>query len=137
MNDLSDFQRRRARQGKIDLRSLDLGRIRRVARWGLWLLALVLAWKALRWSATFYTDWLWFRELGYEAVLLKIVTTRVVLFVLAVALLLGLGLPALVAASRSADRPPQLDAPLEPLDYHFVHKFLARAAAVVVLLVAV
>ncbi len=34
----------------------------------------------LNWARTFYTDWLWFSSLGYQQILLKIVTTKVWLF---------------------------------------------------------
>lgn len=137
MNDLSDFQRRRGERPQIDLAALDFNQIRRVMRWGLLLLALILVWTGLRWAGTFYTDWLWFRELGQASVLVKIVTTRAVLFTVALAVFLGLALPSLYAAARSTDRSPLPDAPLEALDYQLVHKLLVRAAAVVVVLVAV
>jgi len=137
MNDLSDFQRRRGEAEKIDLSSVDVDRIRQLMRWGFWVLALILVWAGLSWSRGFYTDWLWFRELGYEAVLVEIVTTRIVLFALAGALFLGLGLVGLRAAARSTDRPPLPNAPMEALDYHFVHKYLVRGAAVALLLAAV
>jgi hypothetical protein len=125
MNDLSDFQRRRGEPGKIDLSALDFDQIRRMMRWGLVVLGLILVWTGLRWLGTFYTDWLWFRELGHESVLVKIVTTRVILFTIAVAVFLGFALPSLYAAARSADRSPRPDAPLKELDYLLVHKLLS------------
>ena len=137
MNDLSDFQRRQGERAQIDLAALDFDKIRRVMRWGLVILALILVWTGLRWAGSFYTDWLWFRELGQASVLVKIVTTRAVLFTAALAVFLGLALPSLYAAARSTNRSPLPDAPLEALDYHLVHKLLVRAAAVVVVLVAV
>ncbi len=135
MTDLSDVEGRRSPLEKFDLAALDLGRTRQFMRWGLWLLALILVLAALGWAQTFYTDFLWFRGVGHEAVLVKIVTTRAVLFVLAVAVFKALALPNLYVAARSADRPPLPDAALEPPGYHFVHKFLVRAAAVVVVVV--
>ncbi len=137
MNDLSDFQRRRGERPQIDLGALDFNQIRRVMRWGLLLLALILVWTGVRWAGTFYTDWLFFRELGQASVLVKIVTTRAILFTVALAVFLGLALPSLYAAARSTDRSPLPDAPLEALDYHLVHKLLVRVAAVVVLLAAI
>lgn len=137
MNDLSDFQRRRGERPQIDLRALDFDQLRRVMRYGLLGLALILVWTGLRWAGTFYTDWLFFRELGQASVLVKIVTTRAVLFTVALAVFLGLALPSLYAAARSTDRSPLPDAPLEALDYNLVHKLLVRVAAVVVVLVAV
>jgi uncharacterized membrane protein (UPF0182 family) len=136
MSDFSDFEGRGRLLEKIDLGDLDLGRIRRVMRWGLWLLGLILVWTGLNWAQTFYTEFLWFQGVGHEAVLVKIVTTRVVLFVLAVAVFLALALPNLYVAGRSTDRPPLANAALEAPDYHFAHRFLVRAGFGVVLLVA-
>jgi uncharacterized membrane protein (UPF0182 family) len=36
----------------------------------------------LNWARSFYTDWLWFSNLGYQQVLLKMVTTKIWLFLL-------------------------------------------------------
>jgi len=132
MSDLIDFQGRREQAGKIDFGAIDFGRIRRTMRWGVWLLGLILAWTLLQWAAEFYTDWLWFGELGYASVLLKVVKTRVVLFVVATAGFLALALPTLYLAARFTDRPPLPGAPLEPLDFHFVHKYLVRVAVVAI-----
>ncbi len=67
---------------------------------------------------------------------MKIVTTRAVLFVLAVAVFLTLALPNLYVAARSTDRPPLANAALQPADYHFAHKFLVRAGIGAVVLFA-
>ena len=136
MSDSSGFEGRGRPLDKIDLGDLDLGRIRRAMRWGLWLLGLILVWTGLNWLQTFYTDWLWFQGVGHQAVLVKIVTTRAVLFVVAVAVFLALGLPNLYVAARSTDRPPLANAALQPADYHFAHKFLVRAGFGVVVFVA-
>ena len=137
MTDIRDFQRGRGGSDPIDLSSLDTERIGRLMRWGLGVLGLLLLWAGLSWSRGFYTDWLWFRELGYEAVLVEIVTTRAVLFGIAAVLFVCLAFLGLRAAVRSSERPPLPGAPIEPLDYLFLHKFLVRAAAAVVLLAAV
>ena len=42
--------------------------------------AVLLLLTGLNWARTFYTDWLWFSNLGYQQILLKIVTTKVWLF---------------------------------------------------------
>ena len=42
--------------------------------------AVLLLLMGLNWARTFYTDWLWFSNLGYQQILLKIVTTKVWLF---------------------------------------------------------
>ncbi|MGB5673946.1 MAG: hypothetical protein WBO43_05310 [Gemmatimonadota bacterium] len=53
MNDLSDFQKRRGERPQLDLSALDFNQIRRVMRWGLVFLALILVWKTLTWAGTF------------------------------------------------------------------------------------
>ena len=43
-------------------------------------LAVILLLLGLNWVCSFYTDWLWFRNLGYQQTLLTIVTTKIWLF---------------------------------------------------------
>ena len=43
-------------------------------------LAVLLLLFGLNWARSFYTDWLWFSGLGYQQVLLKVVTTKIWLF---------------------------------------------------------
>ncbi|HSM09033.1 MAG TPA: UPF0182 family protein [Gemmatimonadota bacterium] len=136
MSDLIDFQGRQERPGRIDFGALDFDRVRRMLRWGFWLLGLLLVWTLLNWAGEFYTDWLWFGELGYQSVLLKIVTARVVLFTVATVVFLAIALPNLYLAARFTDRPPLATAPVDPLDFHFVHKYLVRMAAVAALAAA-
>jgi hypothetical protein len=136
MSDLIDFQGRRERADRIDFGALDFDRFRRMMRWGFWLLGLLLLWTLLNWAGEFYTDWLWFGELGYESVLLKIVATRVALFAAATVVFLALALPNLYLAARFTDRPPLATAPVDPLDFHFVHKYLVRVVAVAALVAA-
>jgi hypothetical protein len=66
MSDSSGIEGRGRPLDKIDLGDLDLGRIRRFMRWGLWLLGLILVWTGLNWAQTFYTDWLWFQGVGHR-----------------------------------------------------------------------
>jgi hypothetical protein len=117
MNDLSDFQRRRAGQQGIDFKAIDWGAVRKLLRWGLVIVALIVLWNVLTRLAIFYTDWLWFRELGYEHVLIKIVVTGGLLFTAAVALFLVFALPSLYAAARATNRSPLPGSQFEMLDY--------------------
>jgi len=136
MNDLSDFRRRQGQPGGIDLSALDFSQLHRLKRWAIVAFGLILAWVGLRWLAMFYTDWLWFRELGYDAVLVKIALTRVILFAVAAAAFLAVALPSVRAAARATDRSPLPGAPFEMLDYFRVHKVLVRAGFAVAILVA-
>ena len=43
-------------------------------------LGALLLLQGISWVCTFYTDWLWFSNLGYEQVLLKIISTKVWIF---------------------------------------------------------
>ena len=112
----------------MDLGGLDLERIRRLGRWGLWVLGLVLVLSALGWAGGFYADWLWFRELGYESVLLEIVTTRVFLFLAAFVVFLLVALPNLYTGVRYAGRPRLPTSPLEPFEYDTARTLIVRAA---------
>jgi uncharacterized membrane protein (UPF0182 family) len=136
MNDLSDFQRRRAGQQGIDFRAIDWDSMRKLFRWGLVIVGLIILWNVLSRLAIFYTDWLWFRELGYEPVLIKIVVTGGLLFTAAVALFLVFALPSLYAAARATDRSPMPGSPFEMLDYFQVHKYLVRGGVAVVIVAA-
>jgi len=93
MNDLSDFQRRRAGQQGIDFGAIDWDSMRKLFRWGLVVVALIILWNVLSRLAIFYTDWLWFREVGYEPVLIKIVVTGGLLFTGGAVVFLAAALP--------------------------------------------
>ncbi len=62
------------------LKDLDVFVWSRRLKWILLGLATLLFLFGLNWARAFYTDWLWFSSLGYQQVLLKMVTTRVCLF---------------------------------------------------------
>ena len=87
-------------QPQFNLQDMDLSKIIRMLKFGLGLLGLLLAWKAISWGHDFYTDWLWYSSLGYESVLLKIITSKVVLFFLGVGIFAALAAPNLVLAHR-------------------------------------
>ncbi len=118
------------------LQSLDLDRIDRVVRLGLWALVVVLLWMALSWAQAFYTDWLWFRSVGHEAVLVKTTLTRVVLWVGALVAFLALVLPNLAWAWRATGGIPALPQGLSPADYGLLRRLLGRAAVVIAVVAA-
>ena len=62
------------------LQDLDVPVWFRRLKWSLLALAILLSLFGLNWARSFYTDWLWFSNLGYQQVLLKVVTTKVCLF---------------------------------------------------------
>ena len=62
------------------LQELDVSRWPRHLKLILVAVAVLALLMGLNWARTFYTDWLWFSNLGYQQVLLKIVTTKAWLF---------------------------------------------------------
>ena len=62
------------------LRGLDVSGWPRLLKLILVVVASVLLLVGLNWLRSFYTDWLWFSNLGYQQILLKMVTTKIWLF---------------------------------------------------------
>lgn len=118
------------------LQNLDLGKIDGVIRLGLWALALVLLWQALNWAQAFYTDWLWFRSVGHEAVLVTTTVTRVLLYLGALALFLALALPNLFYAWRATGGTPALQQGITSADYTLLRKLLGRASVIIAVVAA-
>jgi len=95
------------------------------------LLLLVLG--ALLWVRSFYTDWLWFSELGQEAVLVKRVSARIWLFLAGVVVFAALAAPNLYVALRSlGSRPETLIPGLSPQAYDNARKLLVWTACAAV-----
>ncbi|MFP4072243.1 MAG: UPF0182 family protein, partial [Desulfovibrionales bacterium] len=89
---------------QIRLEDLDFSKLSRYVRFGIFALILILLWSAIRWGQSFYIDWLWFSSVGHETVLWKIVSTRVVLYLLAAVLFLALAVPNILGAVRATGR---------------------------------
>lgn len=119
------------------LEDLDPDKLFRWGRLGLFVLALILLWLAVSWGHGFYTDWLWYKSLGYESVLLKVVTSKVVLFLLGVGIFALLAGPNLYLAHKhvASLRPVSSQVPLSL--YRSVQKLLGWAAAGFVLIGAI
>ncbi len=62
------------------LREVDVSGWPRRLKWILLVLAIFVLLIGLNWARSFYTDWLWFSNLGYQQILLKTVTTKIWLF---------------------------------------------------------
>ena len=85
---------------QFSLEDLDLNKIFRLLRFGLGLLGLIILWKAVSWGHDFYTDWLWFKSLGYESVLIKIITSKVFIFCIAAGIFALLAVPNMYVAYK-------------------------------------
>ena len=122
---------------QINLENLDFSKITRMIKGGLIVLAVILLWSGLSWGQRFYTDWLWFSDLGYQEILLTMVSTRVVLYLLAVVIFFALAVPSLFMAWRITDRmQPYGGVKLPPDIYSAARKVLMLVAAGVVILAA-
>jgi uncharacterized membrane protein (UPF0182 family) len=89
---------------QFNLEDMDFAKFNRLIRWFILALILFFVWMGLNWGRTFYTDYLWFSSLGYQSVLMKIISTQVLLFLLGTTIFIVLAVPNLYAARRAALR---------------------------------
>ena len=64
----------------LDLRGVIPSNPARIARWGVIIIGLILLFVLLTLLRAIYTDWLWFGELGFRGVYVKVLVTRIVMF---------------------------------------------------------
>jgi uncharacterized protein len=119
---------------QINLDNVDFAALNRMIGWALVALALIPLAIGVSWAASFYTDWLWFGALGYESVLLTMISARVTLYLLGVLLFLAIALPSVWVAFRATGGMPLIAHPvLGPREYRLARTLLVRvtlAAAV-------
>lgn len=77
-------------QGASWLFDLDPSLAARYIRLGLAALFAILILYGLRWFLSFYADWLWFGQLGYEEVLFTVVTSQIWLFLFGLVMFLAI-----------------------------------------------
>ena len=85
---------------QIRLEDLDFAKLTRIVKWISLAVILIVIWGGVSWGRTFYTDWLWFGNLGHEQVLLRVVTAKIWLFLLGALIFAVLAAPNLYAAFR-------------------------------------
>lgn len=86
-------------------------------RWALIIVGLIVLFALLSFGRSVYTDWLWFSNLGFQGIFVKILTTRILLFFVGAIVfgaLLGISL---YAANRASDGPVNLPLPPEAVDF--------------------
>ncbi|MCF8063394.1 MAG: UPF0182 family protein [Deltaproteobacteria bacterium] len=138
MDPFSGPQNRQPQMPQIRLEDMDFNRIGRFVRWALLALGVILLWWGVNWGRGFYVDWLWFGNLGYETVLLRVMTARVALFLIGAVLFVGLAAPNLYAAHRNTGRMPQPSGSvLPPEAYASARKLMVWVAGGFLLLAAV
>ncbi len=120
---------------QFNLEDIDFSKFNRLIRWGIPALALFFVWGGLNWGRTFYTDWLWFSNLGYEAVLLKVMAAKIILFLMGTVIFLVLAAPNLYAAHRAAGRMwPFAGKRLSPDKYAEARKLLLWVTGILMIL---
>ncbi len=85
---------------QIRLEDLDFSKLTRIVKWISLAVILIVIWGGVSWGRTFYTDWLWFGNLGHEQILLRVVTAKIWLFLLGALIFAVLAAPNLYAAFR-------------------------------------
>jgi uncharacterized protein len=137
MADISGPQRPEGPFQQINFENVDFAGLNRMMGWGLVMLALIPIGLGVAWAASFYTDWLWFGSLGYQSVLVTMVTARAALYLLALVLFLAIAVPNLMYAVRATGGVPLIEHPvLKARDYQFARKLLVRVALGVTALAA-
>jgi uncharacterized membrane protein (UPF0182 family) len=92
----------------------------------------------LNWLRSFYTDWLWFSNLGYQQILLKIVTTKIWLFLLGGVLFAAIAWPNIRFAFRSTrGEVPQAQAIIPFPVYETVRRLLKWLSVTAVALISI
>lgn len=74
-----EFETDPSNRGNVPRRKVTQGDFgARPFRWRLWLIGALVAFLLIAWPAWagFYTDWLWFQELGYQTVFSTVLTTK-------------------------------------------------------------
>jgi uncharacterized protein len=122
---------------QLNLEQIDFAQLNRLIGWGLALFVVIAIGLGLIWLASFYTDWLWFGSLGYEGVLITMITARATLYLLALIVFLALAVPNLLYAFRATAGTPLLPHPvLRPSDYRVARSVLVRVTLGVAVLMA-
>ena len=94
-----------------------------VVKWSGVVLGLVLLFLLLSFVRSVYTDWLWFDSLGFKSVFVKVLTTRIVMFVVGAVAFAALIAPSLYFANRLSRGPSTL--PLHPTAEELFRKLIS------------
>jgi len=103
---------------------LDFPKLTRTVRFLFLGWVLLIVFMGLNWARTFYTDWLWFSNLGHESILLTRVTTQIWLYLAGLIVLVALAVPNLLVAYRASAGLPRPGHPLSPEAYRLSRKLL-------------
>lgn len=101
------------------------------AKWGAVIVGIIVLFAALSFLRTVYTDWIWFENLGFKGVFVKVLVTRIVLFFIGAAIFSALISVSVFMAFRLSRGPVTLPIPPEAL------VFVQRVIIVVSILASV
>jgi len=90
MQDYSDGNLPRNPFSQFRPENLDFSNLSRLTKWIVLAIAAFVLWNLASWGMSFYRDWLWFSNLEHQSVLLKVMTTRIWLFLAGFAVFLVL-----------------------------------------------
>ena len=98
--------------------NLDFSNLSRLTKWIVPAIAVFVLWHLASWGVSFYRDWLWFSNLEHQSVLLKVMSTRIGLFLAGFAVFLVLAAVNLRVVSRAVPRTlPDGDSNISPAAY--------------------
>ncbi|RPJ53862.1 MAG: hypothetical protein EHM23_30110, partial [Acidobacteria bacterium] len=80
--------------------NINVRRLRRGLGCALWAFSVILLLFALGWARSFYTDYLWYQVLGYESVLLRVISAQVWLFLIGLLAACLIAVPNIYLARR-------------------------------------
>ena len=86
-----------------------------LVKWGAIIVAVIVVFVVLTFFRSVYADWLWFDNLGFKGVFVKVITTRIVLFAIGAVIFAAFAGPSLFFAYKSSDGPITLPIPEDAL----------------------
>ena len=111
------------------------GQIGTLAKWIAYAVVVIVLFSLLVFGRSVYTDWLWFDNLGYRGIFVKVLTTRITLFVIGAVAMAVVSGASIFAASRISRGRIALPLPDDLLS--FMSRALASISAGVVAILAV
>ncbi|WP_052507004.1 UPF0182 family membrane protein [Desulfonatronovibrio magnus] len=120
----------------IRLEDIDLGKIYFFVKLTLAAIVLMFVWMGISWCQSFYTDWLWYQSLGYESVLIKVITAKLGLFFFGVGLVLAIAVPNFYFAYKTTSKLRLLNQSVPAHLYQTARRLLTWGAMGVIALAA-
>ena len=106
-----------------------------LVKWGAAVIGLILLFALLSFLKSIYTDWLWYGSLGLRSVYVKVLVTRVALFIVGAAVVAAGLVVSLYFANRQSEGPPAAAVAVAPEALAFLKRlvFWGRIGVVVIL----